>query len=365
MAKNDTGEKTEQPTQKKLRDARREGQVGKSKDLTHTAGTLVWALLLVTLSGWMASQIAALLEETWVRIEQLSIEHLLAAGYAAGLTLLILTIVPLAIAAVVTTLAEFLQTGPILAPKKIAPKMSNIGLTEGFKRMFSVDNFFEVIKSIAKTAVLLVIVILIARGSLDAMVHLPVADVMAYPRLTQHILVRLFFWVIALFTLFSIVDWLYQRHSFLRKQRMSKYDVKKENKDQDGDPNTRGERRSLHRQWATEGAGDVVRTAKAIVVNPTHIAVAIAYEPGDTDVPLICGRAEGPGALALREAAEEAGVPVLRNVMLARELHYRCELHDVIPEDLFDAVAEVLVWADSLRAETESADSLQTPKGNP
>lgn len=355
MAKQDTGEKTEQPTQKKLRDARREGQVGKSKDLTHTAGTLAWALVLVTLSGWMAGRVAALLEETWIRIEHLSVEHLLAAGYASGKVLLILTIVPLALAAVVSSLAEFLQTGPILAPKKIAPKMSNIGLSEGFKRMFSVDNLFEVAKSIAKTAVLLVIVILIARASLDAMVLLPIADVMAYPRLTLQLLVRLFFWVIALFTVFSIIDWLYQKHSFLRKQRMSKYDVKKEHKDQDGDPNTRGERRSLHRQWATEGAGTAVRAAKALVVNPTHIAVAIAYEPGDIDVPLVCGKAEGPGALAMREVATQIGVPVLRNVMLARELHYRCEPDDVIPEDLFDTVAEVLVWADSLRAAAEPA----------
>lgn len=356
MAQQNTGEKTEKPTQKKLRDARREGQVGKSKDLTHTAVTLAWAVIILSLTGWMADRIAANLEDTWVRIEHLSIEHLLAAAYSSARTLTVLTIVPLSLAAVVGVLTEFLQTGPILAPKKIAPKMSNIGITQGFKRMFSVDNLFEVIKSIAKTLVLVVIFGVIALSSLDAIVKLPTADVLAYAKITSHLIMQLFFWVIALFSGFSLIDWLYQKHSFLRKQRMSKYDIKKENKDQDGDPHTRGERRSLHRQWASEGASTAARQARAVVVNPTHIAVALAYEPGETDVPVISAKAEGRAAALLRKLAEDAGVPVLRNVQLARELHFRCATDDLIPEDLFDAIAEVLTWADALREERGTAN---------
>lgn len=344
-----TGEKTEKPTQKKLRDARREGQVAKSKDLTHTAVTLAWIVVLVGFAGWFAGRLAQLLDATWVQIGQLSVETLLGAGISAAKVLVILTVVPLTLVAAVGILVEFLQAGPVLAPKRIAPKPSNIGISQGLKRIFSVDNLFEVIKSIAKTIVLVAIVAIIALSSLNSIVLLPTADVLIYSETNNRLLLLLFVWVVVLFTLFSIADWLYQKYSFERKQRMSKYDIKRENKEQDGDPHTRGARRSLHRQWATQNAQEAARQANAVIVNPTHIAVAVFYKAGETLVPTISAKGEGHLAQLIRESAQEAGVPIVRNINLARTLNFRCEEEDFIPEDLFDAVAEVLVWAENLR----------------
>lgn len=351
-----TGEKTEKPTPKKLRDARREGQVAKSKDMTYTAVTFAWIVVLVSLAGWFAEQLAQLLDTTWVQIGHLSLEALLGAGLSAAKVLLWLTVVPLVLVAVVGNLIEFLQAGPVLAPKKIAPKPSNIGVSQGLKRIFSVDNVFEVVKSIAKTLVLISIVTLLALSTLDSIVLLPTADVLIFLELNNRLLVLLFAWVVALFALISIADWLYQKHSFERKQRMSKYDIKKENKEQDGDPHTRGARKSLHRQWANQSAQNAARQANAVVVNPTHIAVALHYEAGETLVPIVSAKGEGDLARLIRESAEEADVPVFRNVQLARSLNFRCEEDDFIPEDLFDAVAEVLTWAENLKRAAENDD---------
>ncbi len=348
-----TGEKTEKPTQKKLRDARREGQVAKSKDLTHTAVTFAWIVVLVGLAGWFAGQIAQLLDATWVQIRHVSSETLVGAGVSAAKVLLWLTVVPLTLVAAVGSLVEFLQAGPVFAPKRIAPKPSNVGISQGLKRIFSMDNVFEVAKSIAKTIVLVSIVTLIALSSLDAILLLPTADVLIYSETSNRSLLLLFVWVVVFFSLFSIGDWMYQKYSFERKQRMSKYDIKRENKEQDGDPHTRGARKSLHRQWATQSVQQAARQANAVVVNPTHIAVALFYKSGETLVPMISAKGEGEIARLIREGAEDAGVPVIRNIDLARTLNFRCEEDDYIPEDLFDAVAEVLAWAERLKRELD------------
>ena len=216
------------------------------------------------------------------------------------------------------------------------------------------DNLFEVAKSIAKTIVLISIVTLIALSSLRAILLLPTADVLIYSETNNRLLLLLFAWVVALFCFFSIADWMYQKYSFERKQRMSKYDIKRENKEQDGDPHTRGARRSLHRQWASQSAQQAARQANAVVVNPTHIAVALYYKAGETLVPIISAKGEGDLARLIRESAEDAGVPVVRNIDLARSLNFRCEEDDYIPEDMFDAVAEVLAWAERLKAEADS-----------
>lgn len=349
-----TGEKTEKPTQKKLRDARREGQVAKSKDLTHTAVTFAWVVVLTGLAGWISGQLAQLLDATWVQIESISVESLIGAGISAAKVLLWLTIVPLALVAALGSLVEFLQVGAILAPKRIAPKPSNIGISQGFKRIFSMDNLFEVFKSIAKTIVLISIISLIALSALDAIVLLPTADVLVYSETNNRLLLLLFVWVIVTFLFLSIGDWMYQKYSFERKQRMSKYDIKRENKEQDGDPHTRGARKSLHRQWATQSVQHAARNANAVVVNPTHIAVALFYKAGETLVPVVAAKGEGEIARLIRESAEDAGVPVVRNVSLARALNYRCDAEDYIPEDMFDAVAEVLAWAERLHDEVLS-----------
>jgi type III secretion protein U len=345
-----TGEKTEQPTEKRLRDARRDGDVPKSRDLTQTATTLVWMLLLVGLSGYCADQVGALLEFAWTEVDLTSPNALREIGFSAARTALLLTVLPLGIVGALGMVIEFLQTGAVFAPKRIAPQGSRLSPANGLKRVFSVDNLFEIAKSLLKTLVLTALMIVLLKHYLPDILKLPQAGITAYIGLDRRLLLVFCTWVIAIFAFISIGDRLFQRFAHRKRLKMSKDDVRRERKQEDGDPQLRGQRRRLHRQFSTQNARQAAREATAVIVNPTHIAVAILYEPERTAAPVITARAEGNLAKLMRRDAEEAGVPVIRNVPLARALNFHGEDDEIIPERFFDAVAEVIAWAEQARA---------------
>lgn len=358
MSDDDSGEKTEKPTAKKLKDARKEGNVAKSQDLSHTATTLIWALLFAGLGGFYADRLGSLLQQAWVEIGELSPQAIVALSSSAAQTLLWLTVLPLALASVVGILVEFMQAGPVLSFKKITPQGSHINPAEGLKRVFSMDNLFEVFKAIAKTLVIMAIVTLLLLTHLDEILQLPRRDVLSYAKVDHYLLLWLMAWVVALFLFFSIADWLYQKFSHEKKLRMSMHDIKEEHKEQEGDPQIKGKRKQIHKQLATQNVQQAAQRASAVVVNPTHIAVALYYQPEETVVPMITAKGEGDMARLIREAAEDAGVPVMRNVLLARQLNYRGDEDDFVPQDLFDAVAEVLAWAERVRQEASENELL-------
>ena len=353
-----TGEKTEKPTPKRLRDARKEGNVAKSRDLSQTVTTVAWALILFGLGGFFVDRMGALQEQSWRSIPDLSTQALIELCVTAGITLLWLTVLPLALVSAVGILIEFLQAGPVMSFKKIAPNFSALSPASGVKRVFAMDNFVEVFKAMLKTGVLLTITIALLLIFLDDVIKLPQTNLLAYIALDKHLLFLLTLWVAILFVALSIADWFYQRFSHERKLRMSKYDIKKEHHNQEGDPQIKGKRKQLHRQWANQSLQQAARTASAIVVNPTHVAVALYYDPEETVVPMITVKGEGPVAKLIRETAEEACVPIMRNVPLARALNFHGEEDDFIPEDYFEAVAEVLAWAEHVRQQVNQGQSV-------
>jgi type III secretion protein U len=349
-ANDDSGEKTEQPTAKKLRDARRDGEVPKSHDLSHTATTLIWALLLLGLGGFFADRLSALIELAWTEVDIAAPDALRTVGFAALQTLLLLTVLPLGIVALGGVLVELMQTGVVFAPKRIAPQLSRLSPATGFKRVFSLDNVFEMAKALFKTALLSGLIVVLIKQHLADILRVPDGGIAAYAGLDRRLILQLIGWVVALFAFVSIGDLLFQRFSHRKRLRMTKDEVRRERKEEDGDPQLRGQRRRLHRQWSTQDARQAAREATALVVNPTHIAVALQYDPATTAVPLITAKGEGNLARLMRLEAEAAGVPVIRNVPLARGLNYRGEEDDYVPEEFFDAVAEVIAWAQQMRA---------------
>ncbi len=344
-----TGEKTEQPTEKRLRDARREGDIPRSQDLGHTVTTLVWTLLLLGFSGYAASRVGGLLDFAWTQVDLTSPTALRDVGWAAARTLVILTIIPIGVVAFCGVLVDFLQNGALFAPKRITPQFSRLNPASGFKRVFSIENLFEIAKSLVKTLIIGTLLVLLAKRYLPDILELPAAGLTAYVDLDRRILITLCAWIVVLFAFVSIADRLFQKFSHRRRLRMSKDDVRRERKQEDGDPQTRGQRKRLHRQWSTQDARQAAREATALVVNPTHIAVAIRYEPEETPVPVITAKGEGNLAKLMRREAEEAGVPVIRDVPLARALSFHGEEDELVPEQFFDAVAEVIAWAERVR----------------
>jgi type III secretion protein U len=205
-----------------------------------------------------------------------------------------------------------------------------------------------------KTALLGALTYLVLKHYLADIVAVPAAGLESYIGLDRRILLTFCGSMILLFLFVSIGDFLYQKYSHKKRLRMSKSDIKREHKQDSGDPHLRGQRQRLQRQWAKQDPKKAAREATALLVNPTHIAIAILYEPEETAVPVIIGKGEGNLALMMRREAEAAGVPIIRDIPLARALHYRTEEDDFIPEEYFDAIAEIIAWAERVRGTDEA-----------
>ena len=369
----DTGDKTEQPTPRRLADARKKGDVAKSKDIGPALTTLAF-LAVVALGG---GTIAALVAETaTTSLDQLDhigrsavdagveADHygralVTAARDWSGVFLLIsaMIVVPLALAGF---LAEFLQVGPLVTGEKLKPKPDAMNPVEGLKRMFGKDGLVELVKALVKVTLLGVVVVLVVRASLPMIGETGPGLLIGsdpspttgggaasgvFLEVTRDLTIRLLAWVAVLFAAVAAVDWLWSRHRFLKKMRMSMRDIRQEHKQDEGDPMIKGSRRQMHEEWANQNAVGAAGEAAALLVNPTHLAIALDYDEDRCPVPVIAARGAGPLAAAMRAEATRRGVPIVRHVPAARRLWARGEVGEIVPEELFDVIAEVILWA--------------------
>ena len=360
--KNDGGDKTEKPTPKRLRDARKKGDVSKSREVTSTLVLLAWLGVGALALSLATARIAALFEalfatlaQGWASGDYVTVLRALGAqAMELGTLLVAMLLVP---AAAVGLLADFLQAGPVLSFEKIKPKLDHLNPVQGIKRMFSLDNLVEVLKAVLKTALLFAIGWLVLRSALPDIVGLarsPQQPPRAIGALIWSLTLKAVAWTLATFALVSLLDAAYQRYSFIKKMRMSLRDIKQEMKESEGDPIVKQQRRQAHQEWSQRNAVQAARSANVMVVNPTHVAIAIDYERETTPVPTIAAKGEDDLARAMREAAEAAGVPIVRNVPLARDLLARGEVGEIVPGDLFEIIAEVILWAREVRAEVDA-----------
>ncbi|WP_280156096.1 type III secretion system export apparatus subunit SctU [Piscinibacter sp. XHJ-5] len=360
--KNDGGDKTEKPTPKRLQDARKKGDVPKSKEVTSTVGLVVWLGVGALAVAYAPSRMAQLFDSLFATIAQgWSVTGYAGAvraigGQAAELALLLVAML-LVPAAAVGLLTDFLQAGPVLTFEKVKPKLDQMNPVEGVKRMFSMDNVIEVVKALAKTALLFLIGWLVVRAALPQIVGLaraPTLPPQAVGAMVWDLTVQALAWTVAVFAMVSLLDAAYQRYSFTKKMRMSLRDIKQEMKESEGDPHIKAQRRQAHQEWSQSNAAQAARGANVLVVNPTHVAIAIDYDRETTPVPTIAFKGEDHVARAMREAAEEAGVPIVRNVPLARDLLARGEIGEIVPADLFEIIAEVILWAREVRQHVDA-----------
>lgn len=355
----DSGDKTEKPTQRRLDEARRKGDVAKSKDLPATIGLLVWLLLFSLATGLAGQRLAAMFAGIF---DSLAAGRDVSAqvaviGWAAASDFVLLTSGALLPVLLVGVAAEVLQTGPVLSFDKLKPDLGKLNPVEGIKRMFSLDNLVELAKTIAKTALLLFVAWVVIRAALPQVLGLlPLSALptaagagrdMAMASLVQtgQLTTSLLGWTLACFVLVAALDVAWTRHSHEKKLRMSLRDIRDEVKQDEGDPQLKGQRRQLHQEWASQNNVAAARGAHVLVVNPTHIAIALDYDAQACPVPVVAGRGDGALAQAMREAAEMEGVPIIRNIDVARALFDRTPVGEVVPEDMFDAIATIIVWA--------------------
>ncbi len=357
MSDKDSGDKTEKPTPKKLKDARKKGDVAKSKELTSTIVLLGWLGIGTLTIGFVGSRLSALCEALFTVVAQ----GWVTTGYAGALRtlgsqafelFLLLVAVLVVPAALIGMLTEFLQTGPILTFEKLTPKLDHMNPVAGVKKMFSRDNLIELVKSVIKAGLLLTIGYIVIKGAIPeiaALARVSGNGAQAFGALTWALTLKLVGFTALLFVFVAVLDVAYQRWSFTKKMMMSISDIKQEMKDAEGDPHVKAQRRQIAQEWSQRNQTAAAKGATALLVNPTHIAIAIEYDKESCPVPIISAKGEDHVARAMREAAEEAGVPIVRNIPLARDLYARGEVGEIIPSDVFNVIAEVILWARDVR----------------
>ena len=338
MAGQSSGDPTEEPTPKRLREARKRGEVAQSRDLSGAA-SLVGALLVVAVGGAAGvGALGALLRRSLVRAVDGSAEPSSALA-DAGATMLVVVAPVLGAAIVAGAFVAFLQAGPLLTFEPIKPKLERLDVVGGLRRMFGASSLGEAGRSLLKAALVGWAAVsavtdrwgsLLSAGPWSARLHALGATALSVGLRALAVLLVL-----------GAMDYLLKRRAYLKRLRMTREEVKREHKEEEGDPRHKAERRRAHRRLLQERAMRAVPRASVVITNPTHLAVALRYERESMRAPTVTAKGQHLHAAQIRSLARTHGVPIRRDPPLARAL-YELELEDEIPEALYDAVAEVL-----------------------
>lgn len=348
-------DKTEQPTSKKLRDARNKGQVAHSKDFTQT-------LLILALFGYLISNAGSIMRTLGQMIlfpaSLMSLTFEDAVNAAAEKLLQDATDILLPIMLIVIGVGifgEMIQVGVLLAFESIKPSGKKLNIVTNIKNVFSKKNLIEFIKSILKISILSVLVFMLLRSSLGDMMSIPRTGLPGVGNALGALMKSLLVYLSVAYIVISLADFGWQRFNHRKELMMSKEEVKQEYKEMEGDPHIKHQRRHLHQEMLAHSAVNKAKSASVVITNPTHLAIAIEYDKDKTPLPVVLAMGEGTLASMMIEAAKEAGVPVLQNIPLAHALFNTATVDQYIPSELIEPVAEVLRLVQKLRAEGNPA----------
>ena len=342
-------DKTEQPTPKRLRESREKGDVCKSQDVPSALTVLALSVYIVVMGGHLLESLLAMME---LPMKLLSTPYAEAAPRAAEATfhVAVSIVAPLVgLVMAVALVANLGQVGILFAFKGAMPKLENVSPSKWFQKVFSMKNLVEFLKNIIKVLILGVSVYVIFSDYMPQLFRIPQGDIGDMWRLLGSACGELVLVSAGVFCVIAAADWCFQKWQFNKQHMMSKEEVKREYKESEGDPLIKGKRKQLHQEMIAQNQIANVRKAKVLVTNPTHFAVALDYEKDRTPLPVILAKGQGVLAQRMIETAREEGIPIMRNVPLARSLYEQGTENAYIPQDLIGPVAEVLRWVQSLR----------------
>ncbi len=346
------GEPTEQPTSKRLREAREKGQVARSQELTAAlsfaagcgvllmAGGVLWERLRASTRGGLSAAVSA--DDPTALVS--------AAVSQAIDTVLLASLPVVGAAALLAAVTGYLQIGALFTTKPLTPDLARLNPLAGVKRLFSKKTWVELLKSIVKISIVAILAWDLLEDYWGALARMPSTDGTRAFFATAEIAGALLFRVVIFYAIVGAADLLWQRYSTNKELMMTREEVKREHKEQEGDPQHKAERQRLHRDLLRHQMIEAVRTADAVIVNPDHIAVALRYDEATMTSPTIVATGRRLVAQQIKDVARRYGVPIYRDVPLARSLA-DLELDDEIPEALYEAVAAVLRFVYEQRGE--------------
>lgn len=345
MAEESQGqEKTEDATPKRLREARKKGQVAKSKDLN----TVVILVIAFALIGAMIPYFQKNLSEIMLgsfqfsgmkTIDNESLLQFLSEAFWTYFK----SILPYVIVVVLVAVAVgFFQIGAIFSAEPLKPQMKRLNIVENVKNMMKVTTLVELIKNIIKVSLIFYLAILVVKSNVAQLMMTVTAGLEQSTELAASMISDFMIRVFVLFTIIAILDVAVQRWQYKKQLRMTKEEVKREYKQDEGDPIIKSVRKQLHQELAMGDARSAVSSSDVLITNPIHLAVAVKYDDKEMMAPQVTMKGQRIFAEQLKEFAKEAGVPIIENVPLAWAL-IEVDIGDEIPEALYQAMAEVLV----------------------
>lgn len=343
-------EKTEEPTQKKLDDAHRKGDVAKSQEVNSWFVMLAATLFALIFAGDMAASLSVQLKTFLGQAHDLPADgtglrelmRVLAIGILGAAAL------PVGLFMVAGIAGNLIQHRPLLSVEPITPKLSKISPLSGFRRLFSMQSLVNFAKSLAKLFIVSAVIGIIVwpeRDRLDTLVFMePAAILPATLDLTAKVLVG----VLAILALVAAADYAWQRHSWWEKQKMTVKELRDEYKQMEGDPQVRAKIRQVRIERGRKRMMQNVPRAAVVITNPTHYSIALEYEAG-MNAPVCVAKGVDAVAMKIREIAKEHDIPLVENPPLARALHASVEVDEEIPAEHYKAVAEVIGFVMGLR----------------
>lgn len=351
------GEKTEPATSKKLREAREEGQVAKSKELTAAIDLIVLFVVLKVFISYISDKLLNIFPVIYHKISDIindsgnGMSVFTATSLinnVMGVILMILAPVFL-IGVVCCILSNIFQIGFKVTTKPMKPKGSKINPLSGFKRIFSKDSLFELVKSIAKIALIIYVAYLAIKDHQNELFLLYEIPLLQVVILVGNIVIDAGLQIGMVYLVVGFADWFYQKHKFSEDMKMTKQEVKDEYKNTEGNPEIKGRQKSKMRETSQRRMMQNVPTADVVITNPTHLAVAIRYDAEKNAAPMVVAKGEDFLAAKIREAAKEHNIEIVENKPLARMLYANVDIGAEVPPELYQAVAEVLAFVYSLK----------------
>lgn len=345
-------EKTEKATPKKLKDARKKGQVAKAQDFPAAITFIVAISATLALSGYLFEKLGGFLVEILMVAPRVDVEQVAPFYLQQMMEVILYASLPIiVVVTIVGLLVGFLVVGPTFSLEVLKPNVKKFNPVENLKQKFKMKTLIELLKSVLKLAGAALLIFLAVKNDLGDIVATAALPIEGAAMVFQKILYKVVIWVGVYFIIIAVADLAYQRYNFGKEMKMEKFEVKQEYKDTEGNPEIKGKRRQLAQEIAYDEGTNQVRRAKAIITNPHDVAVAIGYEPDKYAAPWIIAMGTGIVALSIIREAEKFKIPIMRNVPLAHELLEEGGVNQFIPEKAYEAVGEILLFVASLKVQ--------------
>ena len=351
------GEKTEEPTAKKLEDARKEGQVAKSQEIGNAAGLMALFLLIRMLYPYMADNFTGMFHFVYDQIPEyttmynglMPFQNIRALLNQALIRIILIALPFLAVALIIAFVSNVVQVGWKITTKPLQPKLSKLNPISGFKKIFSTRKIFDLVKAIAKIGIIAAVVysyFLSYTASFFTLYDMPLTQAIG---LLGHTIVDVGIRIAAVYIIIAAADFVYQKRKFRKDMRMTKQEVKDEYKNTEGDPQIKGQQRRRMQQASQRRMMQELPKADVVITNPTHYAVAISYDADEYDAPKVIAKGEDYLAQRIKDIARENDIEIVENKPLARMLYANVEVGEFVPPELYQAVAEVLAFVYHLK----------------